>query len=83
MRADCLRRGLCLVMLCLTLGRGAAFGQMAPRAATEAGPASALRIYLDCWQCDTDYLRQHVLFIEYVRDRATADRLGLVGDHEL
>jgi hypothetical protein len=32
-----------------------------------------LRIFLDCNECDTDYLRQTVLFVDYVRDRAVAD----------
>jgi hypothetical protein len=35
--------------------------------------ATTLRIYLDCRVCDQDYLRQHVGFVEYVRDRNVAD----------
>ena len=66
-----------LVLLCLALGHGPACAQMPARAA-ETGPSPPLRIYLDCWQCDTDYLRQNLLFIEYVRDRAAADLHVLV-----
>ena len=35
--------------------------------------ASTLRVYVDCAACDFDYLRQHVGFVEYVRDRNAAD----------
>ena len=81
-------RAWLLVMVSVTLGQGVAHAQTATRlagntsaplpAATAPAPAPPLRIYLDCWPCDTDYLRQHVLFIEYVRDRATADLHVLV-----
>jgi hypothetical protein len=48
-------------------------------AATQApapapGPPSRLRVFLDCeYECDEEYLRQNIEFIEYVRDRATSD----------
>jgi hypothetical protein len=83
-KATSVLRALSLVLLCLALGRGLALGQTparlgpVPTRPAQTGPAPPLRIYLDCWQCDTDYLRQHVLFIEYVRDRATADLHVLV-----
>ena len=70
-----------LVLLWLAVGYGIALGQTAPGgapAAPQDGPPPPLRIYLDCWQCDTDYLRQNILFIEYVRDRAAADLHVLV-----
>ena len=33
---------------------------------------NALKIFLDCPMCDEDYIRQNVLFINYVRDRKEA-----------
>jgi hypothetical protein len=38
----------------------------------------ALRVFLDCNQCDGDYLRDHVAFVEFVRDRAVSDLHALV-----
>jgi type II secretory pathway pseudopilin PulG len=32
-----------------------------------------VRLFLDCWECDSEYLRQHLRFVEYVRDRGAAD----------
>ncbi len=32
-----------------------------------------LKIYLDCNQCDQDYLRQNIEFIDYVTERSVAD----------
>ncbi len=63
--------------LVLTLGLGAAaapaqtFGTPA-----QAGPAheGALRIFLDCrGECDFDFLRTEITFVDYVRDRKDAD----------
>jgi hypothetical protein len=35
---------------------------------------SKLRVFLDCmFECDTEYLKQNIDFIDYVRDRQTAD----------
>ena len=31
--------------------------------------APKLRVYLDCDQCDFDYLRTEVTFVDYVRNR--------------
>jgi len=36
-------------------------------------PPPLLRVFLDCDQCDTTYIRQNVEFVDYVRDRAVAD----------
>src|SRR5437763_639424 len=37
-------------------------------------PAKAiLRIFLDCNQCDSEYLLTNVAFVDYVRDRTVAD----------
>ena len=56
---------LCLVVLC----PAPATAQDAP-AADRTG---ALRVFLDCAQCDENYLRTEITFINYVRDRADAD----------
>jgi len=34
--------------------------------------AEALRVFLDCGRCDTDFLRREILFVNYVRDRPDA-----------
>jgi hypothetical protein len=47
----------------------AARAQTAPAGAAKA----PLRVFVDCWECDTEYLRQHVTFVDYVRDRMAAD----------
>jgi hypothetical protein len=45
-----------------------------PPAAPAAAPASqALRIFLDCDFCDTEFLRTEITFVDYVRDRQDAD----------
>ena len=42
--------------------------------AQTAAPATALlRVFVDCNECDLEYLRQNVQFVDYVRDRAVAD----------
>jgi hypothetical protein len=43
-----------------------------------APPPVPLRVYLDCYECDTEYLRQNVVFIDYMRDRMDADLHVLV-----
>lgn len=32
-----------------------------------------VRVYLDCSGCDSEYVRTEIRFVDYVRDRATAD----------
>jgi hypothetical protein len=51
---------------------------MAWQAPAAQKPAAPLRIFLDCYDCDLDYLRQHVVFIDYMRDRTDADLHVLV-----
>jgi hypothetical protein len=46
--------------------------------AISAQPAPMLRVFLDCYECDTEYQRQNVTFVDYVRDRADADLHVLV-----
>jgi hypothetical protein len=42
-------------------------------------PPARLKVFIDCqYECDTEYLRQTIEFIDYVRDRATADLHVLV-----
>ncbi|MGH2436182.1 MAG: hypothetical protein ACRDFA_04220, partial [bacterium] len=38
----------------------------------------AVKVFLDCTECDTEYQRQNVTFVDYVRDRALADLHVLV-----
>jgi hypothetical protein len=46
---------------------------MAQTPAPSTAP-SRLRVYLDCqYECDEEYLRQNIEFIDYVRDRGAAD----------
>ncbi len=54
-----------------------AFAQAQP-APTPAPPIQMLRVFLDCYECDTEYQRQNVTFVDYVRDRAVADLHVLV-----
>jgi hypothetical protein len=49
----------------------------AAQGAAQAGPPP-LRIFLDCYECDTEYLRRAVTFVDYVRDRGVADLHVLV-----
>jgi hypothetical protein len=57
-----------------------AWAQDAPAPVTQAAGVSApmLRVFLDCYECDTEYQRQNVTFVDYVRDRADADLHVLV-----
>jgi hypothetical protein len=60
-----------LLCLCVTLFPISAFAQTTAPART---PPSKLRVFLDCmFECDTEYLKQNIDFIDYVRDRQTAD----------
>ena len=55
----------------------AALAQETQPAGTPA-PAAMLKVFLDCYECDTEYQRQNVTFVDYVRDRADADLHVLV-----
>jgi hypothetical protein len=48
-------------------------GLPAAAGAQPATPAPALKVFPDCTSCDSEYLRQNVTFVEYVRDRTVAD----------
>jgi Protein of unknown function, DUF481 len=75
-----LRPSLLIGIVCLALslsGAAHAHSQNAPPTppppGIQAAPTNLLRIFLDCDQCDDDYMRQNVAFVDYVRDRAVAD----------
>lgn len=54
---------------------GSAHAQPAPVSpqSTQTPAPALLRVFLDCYECDTEYLRQNVAFVDYVRDRTVAD----------
>jgi len=58
-------------------GRGPGVVHAADGAAQQAisqdPQESALRVFLDCDHCDSDYLRREVTFVNYVRDRQVAE----------
>ena len=51
-----------------------------PRPVSAQGqePPKPLRVFMDCYDCDTEFLRQNLLFVDYVRDRLAADLHVLV-----
>ena len=55
---------------------GAFFAAVPARAQT--APPPPLRVFLDCGPCDEEFLRQTIVFIDYVRDRTDADLHVLV-----
>ena len=58
-----------LVALLIACSSSATAQQAAPQ--TRAG--DRLRVFLDCDDCDGDYVRREIEFIDYVRDRKEAD----------
>lgn len=42
-------------------------------AAAQTVPPPALRVFLDCYQCDIDYLRREITWVDYAREPADAD----------
>ena len=69
------RLRILLVLAIALLAPVTAWTQTAP--ATVA-PQPPLRVFVDCYECDTEYLRQTVTFVDYVRDRMAADLHVLV-----
>ena len=77
-----------LFVIALTAAVGAAATKADARETVQAAtstnqaapPATAdpPRVFLDCFECDLDYMRQNVDFVEYVRDRENADLHVLV-----
>ena len=63
-----------LVWVALTCGATVSWAASAQQDGQDAadGPAG-LRVFLDCGRdCDRDYLRREITFIDYVRDRRDA-----------
>ena len=56
--------------------------QTAPASPTAQTPAGLVKVFLDCYRCDDEYMRQNVTFVEYVRDRAVAEVHVLVTTQE-
>ena len=61
-----MRTRLSLIVFCVLLWGGSASAQV-------PDPPKPLKLYIDCWECDTEFLRQNLLFVDYVRDRLAAD----------
>jgi hypothetical protein len=73
-----LRASLPIAIVCvwIQLLSGFAHAQTTPSPSPQSTPpasANLLRVFLDCNECDDEYLRQNVGFVDYVRDRAVAD----------
>lgn len=47
-------------------------------ARAQAPPPAPLKLFMDCWECDSEFLRQNLRFVDYVRDRVGADLHVLV-----
>ena len=45
----------------------------APAQVTQPPPSGRVRVFLDCNDCDEDYVRKEVTFVDYVRNREDAD----------
>src|SRR5436190_14745358 len=72
-------RGGTFLLLCMLL----VTGSLRAQTSTVRTAPSRLRVFIDCqYECDTEYLRQNIEFIEYVRDRAAADLHLLVTTQE-
>jgi hypothetical protein len=67
------RRWSCLLILSVV----AVLAGVAPVRA-QAPPAPPLKLFIDCWECDSEFLRQNLRFVDYVRDRVGADLHVLV-----
>lgn len=59
---------VCLLLCTLLLA-----GPARVSAQTTAPQHERIRVFLDCGQCDFDYLRREIPFVDYVRDRKDAD----------
>ena len=59
------------ILLILLLGIAAEAGGQEPQPASPAG--RQLRVFLDCGNCFSDYLRSEITFIDFVRERSEAE----------
>ena len=66
---------LCVCLCGLSVSAHTQTPPASPAATQTSAPATAnlLRVFVDCDECDSEYLRQTVEFVDYVRDRAVAD----------
>jgi hypothetical protein len=76
--ADVMRRWRIPIWLMSAMAFGPPLSASARQVPAPDGPGAALRVFLDCGECDADYQRQQVTFVDYVRDRAAADLHVLV-----
>jgi hypothetical protein len=65
-------RRFCATIVCL-LSLFLAVPAAAQESTTKPTAPQLLRVFIDCFECDTEYLRQNVQFVDYVRDRTVAD----------
>jgi hypothetical protein len=77
------RRALAVGLVFGLLVAPAVFAQTPPQPppqlpAQDPAQPARLRVFLDCYQCDIDYLRQTVGFVDYMRERTDADLHVLV-----
>jgi hypothetical protein len=64
-----IRGVLCAVMLTSI----AAFSTVRPAAAQDNGQPERLKVFLDCFRCDFDFIRTEIPWVDYMRDRQDAD----------
>ncbi|HXT68678.1 MAG TPA: DUF481 domain-containing protein [Vicinamibacterales bacterium] len=72
-----MRTPAALLLLALCFGPGLPQSVSAqstgPQTPATAPAAALLRVFLDCNECDFEFLRQNVGFVDYVRDRNVAE----------
>jgi hypothetical protein len=68
-RVSVLARGVGLVLLVIGVSSGLPRGLGAQ---DSAPPPVKLRVFLDCNDCDFDFMRTEITFVDYVRDRQDA-----------
>src|SRR5829696_375460 len=59
--------------VCLLMALFAGIPVVAQEAGTQKA-TGAIRMFLDCqWQCDQEFLKKEITFVDWMRDRADAD----------
>lgn len=64
--------GLALAIL-VTAGLGGALHSQTIPEKNDSTAAGAAKVYIDCSVCDFNFIKTHVTFVNFVRDRAEAD----------